>query len=187
MFDNNGLMGEIIETGQSTVKSAGDAVGQGAKATVNSVISQTTGQDMGTNEAAARAQTQQKKMSDNQATDFLKSLYGKSDKSVASGAKPPQNDNVVKQALGIKPHDPNAGKTPEEIAKLQSLRQQLHSSGYYQPLINPPKQKEVSVAEKLDREKQEERWEEAQKQKEKPSPLATIKTGTGEKMVGASG
>lgn len=190
MFDNNGgMIGEILETGQNTAKSVGDAAKQGVKSTVSSTVSQVTGKGSGGTNEAASASAQQQNMSDDQAKDFLKGLYGKSD----AGNKPSspkqqqQQGSGFKQALGIKPKDPNAGKTPQEVADMQKLRMQLHSETYYQPLVNPPKQKEEPVTEKLEKEKQMEAIEEQKKLEKKPGPLQNVKTGTGEKMVGASG
>ncbi len=192
MIDNNGgMMGEILETGQNTVKSVGDAAKQGVKSTASSTVSQVTGKSVGqgVNEVAA-AQAAQQKMSDDQAKDFLKGLYGKSDplKKNMSSSSSSNNSNPVAQALGVKPKDPNAGKTPEEIAQMLRLRMQLHSSEYYQPLVNPRKQKEEPVAEKLEREKKEEQFELAEKEKKKPPKLpVTVKQGTGEMQPGVAG
>ena len=128
-------------------------------------------------------------MSDQDRVEFLRNLYGKKNdgsKNVSGGTNQPQNP--IQNALGIPTTDPNAGKTPEEIAKLHALRNQLHSD-YYQNLVNPPKPKEEPVTEKLEKEKQMEALELEQKEKEKPDPLQNVKTGTGEKgiSIGVSG
>lgn len=195
MFDNNGgMIGEILETGQNavqnTARAVGDAAKQGVSSSVGSAVSQVTGQNIignGTNEALAQAVNQQK-MSDDQAKDFLKGLYGKSDSGNTQKVSSQPQGNIVQQAIGMKPKDPNVGKTPEEIVEMQRLRAQLHSKEYYQPLVTSPKQKEEPVAERLEKEKQQERFELAEKEKKKPQPLpATVRQGTGEKQPGVTG
>lgn len=188
MFDVNSFSGEILESGQTTVKNVASSAVKGTQNFAKSTTSQITGStpnDTGSNEAN---QVKQQQMSDDQAKQFLKDLYGNSDKtSGKSVALPAQNNqNPLAKAIGMKPKDPNAGKTPEEIAKMIALRRQLHG-GYYQKLTSRPKQEE-SVAEKIEREDQQEKMKLFEQEKKKPSPLpATIKTGTGEKMVGVSG
>lgn len=167
-MDINSGFGEVLERGQTTVKKA-------AKQTVSDFAQAVKGQitgnqnDQGTNEQANAAQNQQK-MSDEEAKKFLGDLYGKSDQSSNSNQKIPP------------------GKTPEEIAKIEILRKQLHGR-YYDELINPKKpEPEEAVVEKIEREDQEEKMELWEKDKKKPPPLpATVKQGTGESVVGVSG
>lgn len=189
---------DAIERGQQTVKSA-------TLQTVSDFASSTKGQitgvqspavsnpnlAQGTNEQAASSQApaQQQQKTDVERVEFLKALYGKSDSSSSQkkDQSKPNNSGSVTQALGIPQKDPDAGKTPEEIAKLQALKNQLHQE-YYQDLVNRPKPKEEPVAEKLEREEQEEKMSEIEEQKKKPAPLpATVKRGTGENVVGVSG
>lgn len=157
-MDTNSVFGEILERGQSAVvKNVKGAVSSFAKSAVGQISGSQS--DQGTSEQAAA----QKKMSDDEAKKFLQGLYGSPDKSQD------QKEN------------------PEEKAKLEALRKQLHSD-YYQNLINPKKTQEEPVVEKLEREKEEDRWKLEQKKAEKPPPLpATVKQGTGENVVGVSG
>ncbi len=202
---NNVIGGTFEDMVEQGSRSAARNMKQQANSFTKAAVGQFTGNkasqnDQGTNE---QGNVQAQKMSDDQAKQFLKDLYGKSDKSLAQQKSSTPSPNPVQNALGIpqksddKSHpvsealgipqiDPNAGKTPEELTKLQSLRSQLHGD-YYQNLVNPPKSKEEPVVEKLEREKQQEEFDLAQKQKEKPDPLAIVKTGTGEKVVGVSG
>ncbi|MBI2621774.1 MAG: hypothetical protein HYW63_04000 [Candidatus Levybacteria bacterium] len=99
----------------------------------------------------------------------------------------PQNQSTVSAAIGIPQKDPNEGKTPEEIAKIEALRQQLHKD-YYESLTNRKKPEEEHVTEKLEREEEKKKLSELEEEKKKPPPLpATVKQGTGEKVVGVSG
>lgn len=187
-MDNSGTLGEILETGKSNViKSAKQGVQNFAKTAVGQVSgSQPT---QGTNEQANSAQTAQQQMTDKDRVEFLRNLYGKSDnssKTKSQGSNPPQK-SPISQVLGVPQNDPNLGKTPEELAKIESLRRQLHGD-YYQKLVNPQKPQEERVVEKLEREEEKEQFEELEKQKKKPSSLpATVKQGTGESVVGVSG
>lgn len=188
MDTNNAFVGEILETGQSAVKNVAKTTVSGTQNFVKSTIGQIIGStpsDAGTNEANS---ANQQKMSDDQAKQFLKGLYGKNDS--ADQEKPFQKNNSsqnpIAQAIGLQPKDPNAGKTPEEIMQMETLRKQLHND-YYQSLVQRPK-KEEAVADKIEREDQEEKMKLIETEKEKPSPLpVTVKQGTGEKMVGVSG
>jgi hypothetical protein len=186
---------DVFEKGKATVS---DATKKTITDFANTTKSQLTGAgsskvqtDKGSNEQAAASPAQnQQQMSDQDRVEFLRNLYGKSGDNKQNGkdsSKPQQQNASVSQALGIPQKDPNEGKTPEEIAKLEGLRRQLHSD-YYQSLVNRPKSADEPVAEKLEREKQEEKFEEIEKQKRKPSPLpATVKQGTAESVVGVSG
>lgn len=201
MINQIGGFEEIVETGKSSVQNAQKSAAQAAKKFVGTAVGQVTGKtpkqqdSAGTNEAA-NAQAQ-KQMSDDQAKQFLKDLYGTSDKDSQKDIRPldpkkqnsPANtnpQNPLAQAVGINTKDPNSGKSPEELAKIEALRQQLHGD-YYQSLTAPQKQAEESVTEKLDREKQEEEIELWEKDKKKPDPLANVKQGTGENVIGVSG
>lgn len=150
----------------------------------------------GTNEHSSAKQNNQ--MSDDQAKQFLKDLYGPSTPAQrqdslmpsASDDKPKQQaqpQNIVAQAVGLTPADPNKGKTPEEVAKIAGLRNQLHAD-YYRSLTTPKPQEE-RAAEKIEREDQENEMEELQKAEEKPQSVVPpgTKQGTGETVVGVSG
>ncbi len=189
-MDTNGMIGEMLETGQSSVKKASKQTVSDFAGSVKGQIAgsqaSTSQNDQGTNEAVA-AQRQQ--MSDDQAKQFLKDLYGPtkpktpSTKSVSDATKVA---NPVSNALGI-PDINNQEKSPEELAKITALRNQLHSN-YYQNLLNAAKAKDEPVTQKLEREEQEAEFEEIEKQNKKPAPVnPTVKQGTAESVVGVSG
>lgn len=106
------------------------------------------------------------------------------------GEKPkehaPSPRETIASAIGL-PDILNDKKTPEEEAKMEALRGQLHGE-YYRKLTKPQQQEEESVVDKLEREDQEEKMADLETDKEKPPPLpATTKQGTGENVVGVSG
>lgn len=185
-MSNNKIIGgfeDAIERGQSTVK---NSVKQAAVNFTQTAVAQVTGNqsknDSGTNE---RANTTKQQMSDDQAKSFLKDLYGpsKPDEKKTPGTKDP---NLVQSVLGLSPDDPNKGKTPEEIAKIEALRKTLHAD-YYRRLTQRPRREET-VVEKIEREDNEDRMKLLEKDKKKPAPLpATVKQGTGESVVGVAG
>ena len=199
MFDNSGMIGEMLERGQSTVKNATKSAKQGAQNFARTGLGQVTGlqtpapqqSDQGTNEQANAAAQNQQKMSDEEAKKFLQDLYGSPDKksdpdkSKTQGTQNPQNP--IAQAVGATPKNPNKGKSPEELAKIEALRQQLHGD-YYQTLVNPQKPQEEPVTEKLEREGQEEKMTELETEKKKPPPIAVQKVQqSAEKFRGVSG
>ncbi len=178
-MDNSGIIGEILERGQSSVKKAAkQTVSDFVQTTKGQITGSSSGSDQGTNEQANSAQqTQQQQMTDKDRVEFLRNLYGKSDnssKTKSQGSNPPQKS-------------PNVGKTPEELAKIEALRKQLHGD-YYQSLTNLQKPQEETVTEKLEREEEKEKMELWEKDKKKPPALAAnVKQGTGESVVGVSG
>lgn len=194
-----GSFEDSIEKGQATVKNATKQAASDFASSTKGQLTGSAGQNSsapadskgaGTNEQANKAQNQQNpQMSDAERVEFLRNLYGKSDnnaKGAADSKKPQKGAGPVAQALGVPQQDPNAGKTPEEIAKLQALRAQLHQD-YYQNTFNRPKPKEEPVTEKIEKEKQMEALVEQKKQKEKPGPLQNVKKGTGEANIGVAG
>jgi hypothetical protein len=170
-----------ITGNQSAPKPVDGGTNEHAKASAP----QSQASDKGANETAQKDPNGSNSgMTDAERVEFLKNLYGK--KSDAPQKQPQKGSGSVKQALGIPQNDPNGGKSPEEAAKIEALRRQLHGN-YYQELIRP-KRKEESVSEKIEREDQEKKMSDIEEQKKKPAPLpATVKQGTGEAVVGVSG
>src|SRR5258708_39308692 len=94
-------------------------------------------------------------------------------------------------------YKPAEAKSPDEIvknkakdkAKLEKTREKLRAhQEYFQKLVNPPKQKEEPVAEKVEREKMQDLQSEEERQAKKPPPLAVrMATQKTEKYPGASG
>lgn len=163
MSDNNGIFGEILEQGASVVK---QTVKQVAKMP-SDLAKAGAKQVKGTDQTQIPDQTADEKA---KTEEFVKDLY-------KSSGKPELNKKGSVQ------------KPPEETKeqKLAKLRQELHSN-YYQRLVNSPKPPEEKPAEKVEREKKEERWELEQKEKKKPPPLAVQRGAQkAEKYPGASG
>ncbi|GEM_PF-2202192 len=116
----------------------------------------------------------------------IKTALGIPESAAAPQESPPTAKQTITGAMGI-PEAVTDQKTPEELAKIEALRQQLHGQ-YYQDLTNPQKAPEENVTEKLEREDEEKKMADLETDKEKPPPLpATVKQGTGENVVGVSG
>ncbi|HBB76310.1 MAG: hypothetical protein A2186_02510 [Candidatus Levybacteria bacterium RIFOXYA1_FULL_41_10] len=196
-MDKSGVFGEILETGQQAASSAGKGLKKAASDFANSATGQITGDGSGTNEDLSGAQ---KGMSDDQAQQFLRDLYGKSKKDElpvpqkeagqSQSSNEPQDavidQNPVQKALGITPFDPNAQKSPEELVRIEALRRKLHGE-YYENLTNPPKPQEERPVEKVEREEKEDRWKLQDKKAKEPPPLAVQNAQKVEKNPGASG
>lgn len=117
--------------------------------------------------------------------ETIKTALGIPD-SKPAGGRVPTTKETIKNAMGI-PDFPVNQKTPEEQAKIEALRSQLHGQ-YYQDLTNRKKPEEEHVTEKLEREGQEEKMTELEIEKKKPPKLpVNVKQGTGENVVGVSG
>lgn len=93
---------------------------------------------------------------------------------------------LYKPSIKTQPKDSNQKPEETEEQKIAKLRQELHAN-YYRNLTNPPKAPEEKPAEKVEREKKEERWELQEKEKKKPPPLAVQRAQKVEKYPGASG
>lgn len=193
-----GSFEDVVERGQTTVKnSSKNTVKDFANSTKNQVTgggrnqNQQSPADQGTSEAGGGQNQNQQQMTDKEREEFLSKLYGSSDNqknNSGSSKDPKKGSGPAAQALGVSLDDPNKDKSPEDIAKLESLRKQLHS-GYYQNLVNRPKPKEEPVAEKLEREEKEEKMAELQDENKKPKKVLPpgTKQGTGEMQPGAMG
>lgn len=184
----NNMMGgfeDIFEKGQSA---ASDAVKKAVTDTANSAKGQILGgqastsgapSDHGSNEAGNSTQNQPQ-MSDEERVRYLKDLYGPS---VSKSGKTESKPNVsIKDALGL----PELNKkSPEEEAKEEAVKQQLHQE-YFRSLTARPRHEE-SVVDKLEREDHETQMAELESKKDKPTPInPSVKTGTGE-TVASSG
>ena len=155
--------------------------------------------DQGTNEMASAAVNNQNNNSDQKSDEerikFLRDLYG-TDGSTSSNSKNEKKDNNkkknnssdVKQAFGFLEKDPHEGMTPEEAARYEAAKRQLHGD-YYQDFLEKTKTKEPSVMDKLEHEEQEERMKEfeMQQKEEKRKLPVTVKQGTAETAIGTVG
>lgn len=204
--NRNRLIGgfeEAVEKGQGAIKKSTKNT---ASDFVSTAKNQVTGgatsdqyssikPDQGTNEANVSSQdANSSQMSDEDRVKFLRDLYGadlgsnnsqkekKDDKSKGSGD--------VTQALGVPQKDPHEGLTPEEIAKLEAARRQLHGD-YYQEFLAKTRRKEEPVKDKIEREEQAKKLEDLNNQ-EKQNKKAALnpaihKVGTAEAAVGTVG
>lgn len=203
----------LLKKGLGEIGSLGKQLGQGvvaeAKKTAKATVAQVgleglADKDQTTNpEILKQAQDDNGKFQqadlqrakDNE--DLIKAMYGRTENGIQnpelriknSGTGEQNPDQNVKlnqgQRIAQSIAENNPEMTPEEVQKTAQLRQQLHSE-YYQQLTNPPKQQEERPAEKIEREKQEERWELQKKEEEKPEPLAIKREqGKAEKRPGA--
>jgi hypothetical protein len=187
---------DAFEKGQSTVKKTiVNTAGDFAKAAKSQIIGDSSGaskpQEQGADEVASANSQNQSQMSDEERVEFLSNLYGKSDdnKSGSSQNSSQKKAGDIKQALGIPQKDPNEGKTPEEIAKIESLRKQLHSD-YYQEFLQKAKSKEEPVAERQEHDEQEKKMAELEeKEKNLTSSInpQVVRQGTGERAVNTIG
>lgn len=168
MNDDNGVFGEILESAGTAIKQTGKTAANAVSDTAKATVSQITG-SQGDSSAPVPA-------TDTDTQDVVESLYEKSQ---------PQNTNS-QQTLqqGLVPNI--LDKTPQEEVELEVVRKRLHDE-YYQSLINPPKQEEESVTEKIVREDQQEDMELQQKEMEKPPELVQRAAQRVEKNPGASG
>lgn len=146
-MDKNGVLGEVLEKGQSTVSKTGKTVVSAAANTVkiaaNQVTANSDNKENQTEEADNKTKTKA----------MIKDIYAPSNPNAS--AKPAEQIEA------------------EDKAKLESLRQKLHNEVYYDPLINRAKkgEEEERPAEKVEREKMED-LRETQKKKEKQKPIA---------------
>lgn len=110
--------------------------------------------------------------------DIVKSFYAES--------KPKTPEEKKQQEIIEKAQKQH--KTPEEIQKLDSLRQQLHKDTYYDPTFNRTQQQEEErPAEKVEREKMEDLQMEHEKKQKAPPPLAVSQAQNIEKNRGSAG
>ncbi len=212
MFDKRGFEGELLEKGQSAVANVSKGTKKQASDFGKSAVGQVSGSnsgsgsdsssanantDQGTNEAGSANQNQQQsQMTDEERVEFLRNLYGKSDnnskKSQGSVQSQKPQKNPLSNALGLPQNDPNKGKTPEEIAKLNALRDRLHKEEYYIPTFNPPKREEQE-AEQVEQAQEEQgeqmaKIEKEEKKKQEKLDLAgAVRRGTAEIRGGVGG
>ena len=130
----SGVLDDIKQQVGSLGKQLGKTVVSSPKAAAKTVASQIgfevkEGQQKPPQEMAEKAKKEN--------VDFVKELYGASDqKPKSEQANNPQQESTKKMT------EANPGKTPEEIQKMMSLRQQLHQQTYYQKLTTAQKRPE---------------------------------------------
>lgn len=185
-MDKPGMFGEMLEKGQqTTVKTV--------KSVVSDVAGSVSGQ-LGINKEGspdANLQSQAKTQKQTQNTSTQSAPSEPSGSQAASTAETmdlvrefyaPSNPNVQKL-------DPQA-KEKDDVqtqAKLTKLRQELHQSEYYDPLIayekKKPEQQEESAAEKVEREKKEEQRKKMEFEQKKEKEKQDIATARAQRQV----
>lgn len=181
-----GMFGEMLEKGQqTTIKTVRTAV---------SDVSGSVGNQLGVKseaspDAKGQAQSQQQQtQGQNQPQPEPSSPQAQSS---------PETMDLVKEFYA-----PSSGDTPivdpqakqkdqvETQAKLAKLRQELHQTEYYEPLIayetKKPQEEQESTAEKLDREKKEEEQTKMQLEEKKAKEQQDIATSRAQRAVEAN-
>jgi hypothetical protein len=160
------------------------------KAVAGQMGSGSTGQqgssDAGSDEAAKQATLQ----SDQATREEVAAFYAPSNPHEKHGLSPlDENGKPVKEPSDFFKKQIEEGKTPEEAAKLEGIRQQLHRTDYYDPLVQrKPAEEEEKEEEKVEAEEKqmEELQQEDQKKKDDDIALKQSQQKT-EKFPGASG
>lgn len=145
---------QVVKTPTDLAKTAGGQINPVQKPQENRLDANKTALD----------QTQTNKNTQKINEDVVKGLYEKSgNKNIDQKTQ----ENLQKIA---KEHPE---KTPEELQKMEKLRQELHQTTYYQPLTNPQK-KEERPAEKVEKERQQEEQKKLEeiKEEKKKQPLS---------------
>ncbi len=158
MSDNN-VFGEVLEQAGTVVKQTGKAAAnvvsdfaQGAAAQVGIPVPDNS--SAGPADASLSVSNQ----------DVVESLYKKSQ------AQAPAPQQTVSNSFPQTTTTDQSQKSPEELANLELVRKNLHNE-YFQRDFNRPQQEEERVAEKIEREDQQENFELQKKQMEKPPEL----------------
>lgn len=184
-MNKSGILGDALGQLGSTVKQIGKTVVKTPGGLAKTAVKQ-----VGLPEAILEKEKKRaavKVPSEKNTEEFVKNLYGPTEKqdraSMSHGSKAQTSTADQAQA----PHDTKS-KTPEELEKIEKLRQELHQTTYYQPLVNRPRQQEERQAAKVEREEKEKRWELQEKDKKKPKPLAVSREqNKAEQFRGTSG
>lgn len=163
-MDQSGIIGEVLEQGGQVIKATAKQVAGVPKSAAQTAVSQIA---PGLSSDSEESSDNQKQAQKPQATQQAGSV-----------------SNSIKNQI-----NPASQKSPEDQAKIEKIRQELHSN-YYQNLINPPKAKEEPVAEKLEAEdKQEEQKKifEEQKKQESDAAIRATQSRTTETLKGIGG
>lgn len=172
-MDKTGMFGEILEQGQSAAKSVKKQIADTAKAAASQVAG-----------CGVKADLPDQNQPPGVDKNFVKDLYGIKDAKKATSSQKPTETQSADASKSV----PQDQKKLEEKQKLAKLRQELHQTTYYEPLIHPKKEKpEERPAEKLEQEEKKEEFELEQKKAKEPPPLVKKAQQRVEKFPGASG
>lgn len=169
----------MLEQGKSVLQKQ-------VQVTAQTLTNQLTGS--GTTPTQPPGGSQHQPPQDASTKDFLSEMYGTTyDQKQKPQQTVHQNQSVVAQVV-----TQLKGPDSQDAEKMAQIRKQLleqHKTSYYDPLVTRPKQEE-HVADKLEREDQEEkqkRWELQQKEKEKAPIALTMAKNKAEQFPGAAG
>lgn len=185
-MNNGGLLGEALEQGVSLVKQTGKQIAQAPKSFIQGAASQVTGKPIQSqNGKSAPTPTQAEKLPQvdpkaaAQTKEFVDDLY----------APTHQNGNQQNPQAALQAADQKSFEDQQHIASVrEKLRQELHNTVYYQPLINQKRQEELRPAEKVEQEKKKEMIDLQEKEQKKPQPLSVMREQNKTEMFrGASG
>ncbi len=155
-MNQDDVLGEVLEKGQSTVQKTGKAVSDVAVNAVKAVTGQVTGSDASGQQMEANASPQdQASQADAQAQvkDMVKDLYAPS---APQSGEPVMSKEQIEEA---------------DRVKLEQVKQQLHNEVYYGPLIKRAEgasKEEERPAERVERQEMQEIDAEQKKEKKKP-------------------
>lgn len=177
------------------------------KATVKAVVGQVgAGQgsqpqqassDSGTNEstsaspvADANAALPSQQQSNQQTQEVVNAMYASSNPNKQHGLSPKTDSGKEqKEPSEFFKKQIDDGKTPEEAAKIEAIRNQLHKTDYYDPLVNrkPVGQEHKEEEQEKEEEKMEELQVEDNKKKQDDDIALRQAQQKTEKFPGASG
>lgn len=162
-------------------KTAGKQIGGVPKALAQTAAQQVTPPPQtieNTPEKLEGIQTEAKPQQSPDQAEFLKGLYGPSEK---------KEEKKSKETLELIDH--NKDKTPEEQQKILQLRNQLHSQYYQRLTTSQPRPEEArkdqeSASDRMERLKMED-LEEKKKKEEKKKPIKNAENTPEKKSAGA--
>lgn len=178
-----GIIGQI----KTNVKAVAGQMGAGSNSQ--------TASDQGTSESGQDGVQQATPQSDQQTKEVVNAMYAPSSPNeqhgLSSGAALPvgESGKEIKEPSEFFKKQIEEGKSPEEAAKLEAIRNQLHKTDYYDPLVNrKPIEEEHKEEEKVEEEeKMEELQVEEQKKKQDDDIAIQQAQQKTEKFPGASG
>ena len=186
-MDKNGFFGEMLEKGQQTVQNT-------VKSAVSDIAGSVTSQIGVKPEASPDAQGKAQTQAQNQ-TQVQSPPSG--EPAIPQAAATPETIELVKEFYA--PSDDNQKVSPvdkqksdaEAQAKLQKLRQELHQTEYYEPLIAYEKKKpgqgeEEGAAERVEKQEKEEQQKKMELEEKKAKEKQDIATSRAQRAVEAN-
>jgi hypothetical protein len=181
-----GMFGEMLEKGQQTVPKT-------VKSAVSDVAGSVAGQLGVKPEASPDAQGKAQTQAQNQAQA---QSQPPAENTIPQAASSPETKELVKEFYA--PSDDSAPASPadkqkaqaEAQQKLAKLRQELHQSTYYEPLIayekKKPGQEEEGAAERVEKQEKEEEQKKMELEEKKAKESKDIATSRAQRAVEAN-